>query len=141
MNVRKLKEKLITTLIGGFIVGAWVANLKGQRILAKCLGDEFVLSDDLERPSERRLRQAAHHKEHHQGQQRAEYQKPRHSGDALGDPGRTGNSGDSHGAFGNPPFVEEKKPDNFSKGQGGNAEVISRQSKRRYGQQRTRHPG
>lgn len=24
MNVRKLKEKLITTLIGGFIVGAWV---------------------------------------------------------------------------------------------------------------------
>jgi hypothetical protein len=24
MNVRKLKEKLVTTLIGGLIVGAWV---------------------------------------------------------------------------------------------------------------------
>ena len=24
MNVRKLKEKLITTIVGGFIVGAWV---------------------------------------------------------------------------------------------------------------------
>jgi hypothetical protein len=24
MNIRKLKEKLITTLVGGFILGAWI---------------------------------------------------------------------------------------------------------------------
>jgi hypothetical protein len=24
MNIRKLKERLITTLIGGFILGAWI---------------------------------------------------------------------------------------------------------------------